>query len=205
QTPVTSPRRATSRVGAIPPYFIPDSVIRAEVSENDHVIVTGASGGVGSAAVQLAKRRGAKVTALASGPKLSQVAELGADVVMPRTADLIAELGEQSATVLIDNVAGPGYMDRIKLLSRGGRFTSSGAIAGPIVEFDLRDFYLRDLRFIGCTAWDEPVFPNLVRYIEAGEIKPLLAKEFPLEQIADAQQEFMRKDHFGNFVLIPPA
>ena len=53
------------------------------------------------------------------------------------------------------------------------------AIGGPIVELDMRTGYLRDLRIIGCTAWDEPVFPNLVSYIEKGEIRPLLAATYP--------------------------
>jgi NADPH:quinone reductase-like Zn-dependent oxidoreductase len=57
---------------------------------------------------------------------------------------------------------------------------------------------------IGCTAWDEPVFLNLISYIEKGEIKPLVAKTFALEDIAEAQREFLEKKHFGNFVLIPP-
>ena len=68
----------------------------------------------------------------------------------------------------------------------------------------MRDMYLTDISLIGCTAWDEPVFPNLVSYIEDGEIRPLLAKAFPLRDIAQAQQEFMQKNHVGNFVLIPP-
>jgi NADPH:quinone reductase-like Zn-dependent oxidoreductase len=68
----------------------------------------------------------------------------------------------------------------------------------------MRDFYLKDLTLIGCTAWDEPVFPNLISYIEGGEIRPLLAKTFPLVQIVDAQREFLEKRHVGNFVLIPP-
>jgi len=92
----------------------------------------------------------------------------------------------------------------LKLLGRGGRYASSGAIAGPMVNLDMRDFYLKDIHMIGCTAWDEAVFPNLIRYIEAGEIIPLVAKTFPLQDIAQAQQEFLKKTHFGNFVLIPP-
>ena len=106
--------------------------------------------------------------------------------------------------IAIDNVAGAGFTPLLKLLSRGGRYASSGAIAGPMVNMDMRDFYLKDLRLIGCTSWDEPVFPNLVDYIERGEIIPLVAKTFPLEDIAIAQQEFLKKQHFGNFVLIPP-
>src|SRR5210317_966901 len=92
----------------------------------------------------------------------------------------------------------------LKVLKRGGRFVSSGAIAGPLVELDMRDLYLKDLTLIGCTAWDEPVFPNLISYIEKGEIKPLLAKTFPLKKIVEAQREFTEKKHVGKFVLIPP-
>ena len=73
-----------------------------------------------------------------------------------------------------------------------------------MVSMDMRTFYLKDLTLIGCTAWDEPVFPNLVSYIEQEEIKPLVAKVFPLQDIADAQREFLRKEHVGNFVLVPP-
>ncbi len=64
--------------------------------------------------------------------------------------------------------------------------------------------YLNDLTLFGCTAWDEDVFPNLVSYIEADEIHPLVAESFPLEQIAVAQQRFLEKDHVGKFVLVPP-
>jgi NADPH:quinone reductase-like Zn-dependent oxidoreductase len=176
---------------------------RAEVGAHDRVLVTGASGGVGSAVVQLAKRRGARVTAVVGKSKIDSVARLGIDRIVERDANLISELGGSSVDVIIDNVAGGGFTSLLKLLSRGGRYASSGAIAGPMVNMDMRDFYLKDLRLIGCTAWDEPVFPNLVRYIERAEIVPLVAESYALEDIASAQQEFLKKQHFGNFVLIP--
>ncbi len=179
-------------------------VHRAAVSATDHVLVTGASGGVGSATVQLAKRRGAKVTAIAGGSKMESVAGLGVDAVIARGRNLVEELGESSVDVVIDNVAGDGFGAMLKLLSRGGRYASSGAIAGPMVNMDMRDFYLKDIRLIGCTAWDEPIFPNLIGYIERSEIRPLLARTFDLKDIALAQQEFLKKEHFGNFVLVPP-
>ncbi len=178
-------------------------VHRADVSAGNHVLVTGASGGVGSAVVQLAKRRGAEVTAVAGKSKIDSLARLEVDRVIERGVDLIAELGESSVDVVVDNVAGPGFEPLLKLLRRGGRYASSGAIAGPLVSMDMRDFYLKDLLLIGCTAWDEPVFPNLVGYIERGEIIPLVAKTFALEDIVSAQQEFLQKAHFGNFVLVP--
>jgi NADPH:quinone reductase-like Zn-dependent oxidoreductase len=177
---------------------------RAGVSRGRHVVVAGASGGVGAAAVQLAKRRGAVVTAVAGRAKQEQVRALGADAVLDRDADLVASLGEQSADVVVDNVSGPAFSDLVALLRRGGRYVSSGAIAGPVVAFDKRTLYLRDLTIIGCTAWDEPVFSDLVRYVEDGELRPPVAGTFPLARIADAQTEFLAKRHVGKFVLIPP-
>ncbi|TVR05688.1 MAG: alcohol dehydrogenase, partial [Spirochaetaceae bacterium] len=106
--------------------------------------------------------------------------------------------------VVIDNVAGPAFPGLLNVLKRGGRYASSGAIGGPMVTLDMRTFYLKDLTLIGCTAWDAPVFPNLVSYIERGELRPLVAKTFPLARIADAQREFLEKKHVGNFVLMPP-
>ena len=176
---------------------------RAEVGANDHVLVAGASGGVGSAVVQLAKLRGAKVTAIVGKSKAQQVREIGADVVIERGADIVKFLGEESVDVVVDNVGGPSFGSMLKVLRRGGRYASSGAIGGPIVNLDLRDFYLKDLNLIGCTAWDEPVFSNLVSYVEQKRIMPLVAKTFALKEIAQAQQEFLEKNHVGKFVLVP--
>lgn len=177
---------------------------RARVGREDHVLVAGASGGVGSATVQLAKRRGARVTAICGASKADQVRSIGADAAIDRNSDIVEALGENTVDVVVDNVAGPGFPAMLKVLKRGGRYASSGAIAGPMVSLDMRDMYLKDITLIGCTAWDEPVFANLISYIERGEIRPLVAQVFPLEQIADAQREFMKKTHFGNFVLVPP-
>jgi len=194
-----------SELGTIPcAYGTAENMIhRAKVKEGDLVLIAGASGGVGSAAVQLAKRRKATVIAIAGKTKLKKLLEIGADKVISRDEDVIEILGEKSVNVVIDNVAGPSFGKMIKVLKRGGRFVSSGAIAGPFVELDMRDFYLKDLTLIGCTAWDKPIFPNLISYIEKGEIKPLLAKTFPLEKIVEAQIEFSQKKHVGKFVLIP--
>jgi NADPH:quinone reductase-like Zn-dependent oxidoreductase len=177
---------------------------RSGVTNGDVVLVAGASGGVGSATVQLAKRRGAQVIAIAGAGKTEQVAKLGADQVIERGRDLVEVLGERSVNVVIDNVAGPGFAQMLKVLKQGGRYASSGAIAGPIVDLDMRDMYLKDVTLYGSTAWDEPVFPNLVSYIELGEIRPVVAKIRPLSEIAEAQKEFLTKKHIGNFVLIPP-
>lgn len=196
-----------AELGTIPcAYGTAENMVhRANVREGDHVLVTGASGGVGSAVVQLVKRRGASVSAIAGKAKAEQVRSIGADRVINRGDDIVDGIGEKSTDVVIDNVAGSAFGDVLKVLKRGGKYVSSGAIGGPIVALDMRIFYLKDLTLIGCTAWDEPVFPNLISYIERSEIRPLLAKTFPLADIATAQSEFLEKKHFGNFVLIPPS
>lgn len=178
---------------------------RSRAAAGEHVLVTGASGGVGSAAVQLAKRRGARVTAIVAASKADHVLGLGAERVIDRHDDVVALLGEESVDLVVDNVAGPHFAAMLKVLRRGGRYTSSGAIGGPIVSLDMRTFYLKDITLVGCTAWDEPVFPNLVGYIERGEVRPLVAATFPMDRIAEAQRKFLEKRHVGKFVLIPPA
>jgi NADPH:quinone reductase-like Zn-dependent oxidoreductase len=195
-----------AELGTIPcAYGTAENMIhRAGVKKGDYVLVAGASGGVGSAVVQLATRRGAVVIAIVSKTKIDRMRTLGMDRVIARGEDIVACLGEKSVDLVVDNVGGPTFPQMLKALKRGGKFVSSGAIGGPMVSLDMRDFYLKDLTLIGCTAWDEPVFPNLISYIERNEIKPLLDKTFPLEQIVDAQREFMEKKHFGKFVLIPP-
>ena len=177
---------------------------RAQVTKADTVLVPGASGGVGGALVQLAKRRGARVIAMASAAKHAEVAQLGPDRILPRAPDnLRAALDDEKVTVLADIVGGPDWPRLIDVLERGGRYTCSGAIAGPMVELDLRTLYLRDLTFTGSTVIDLDVMPNLVRYIEAGEIKPALAATYPLAQLREAQTAFIEKRHTGNIVVIP--
>lgn len=194
-----------AELGTIPcAYGTAENMLhRAGVGAGDVMLVTGASGGVGSATVQLAQRRGAKVVAITSAGKMAQLRDLGADKVIERAQDLVTYLGQNSVDVVVDNVAGPKFAEMLKVLKPGGRYVSSGAIAGPIVSLDMRDMYLKDITLIGCTAWDAPVFPNLVSYIERNEIRPLVAKVFALSQIAAAQEEFMSKAHVGNFVLVP--
>ena len=175
---------------------------RAAVVAEERVLVSGASGGVGSAAVQLAKRRSAHVTAVASAAKAGDVRALGADEVVARDDDLVAALGPESVDVVVDVVGGPSWPALLELLRCGGRLVTAGAIAGPIVELDLRTLYLKDLTLFGCTLQDEVVFENLVGYVERDEIVPAVARTYPLREIVRAQEDFMAKSFTGKLVLV---
>ncbi len=170
----------------------------------ERVLVTGASGGVGSAAVQLAKRRGATVIAIAAAAKADEVRALGADRVIDRDANLITELGVDSVDVVVDLVGGPHWPQLMEVLRRGGRYAVAGAIAGPLAEIDLRTLYLKDLSLFGCTFQEDEVFENLISYVEAGEVRAVVAGTYPLKDIVRAQQDFLAKKHTGKLVLIPP-
>lgn len=168
------------------------------------VLITGASGGVGSAAVQLAKRRGATVIAQCSASKASEVMALGADRIIDRKADLVSILGENSVDVVVDVVGGDDWPNLLRVLRLGGRYAIAGAIAGPIAEIDLRTLYLKDLTLYGCTFQEAEVFTNLISYVESGDIRPVVAKTYPLNEIHQAQEDFLSKAHIGKLVLIIP-
>ncbi|UGA57323.1 alcohol dehydrogenase family protein [Vibrio sp. VB16] len=174
---------------------------RANVNQSDTVLISGASGGVGSAAIQLAKARGAYVIAMTSPSKSQQLLDIGADKVIARTADLVAILGENSVDVIIDLVAGEQWAQYLEVLRPSGRYAVSGAIAGAHVNLDVRTLYLKDLSFFGCTVLAPHVFHNLINQIERGQIVPLVAKTFPLADINIAQVEFLKKEHVGKIVL----
>jgi NADPH:quinone reductase-like Zn-dependent oxidoreductase len=176
---------------------------RADVGRGETVLITGASGGVGSAAVQLAQRRGARVIAIAGEAKTAEVARLGASRVLSRGTDLATALGKESVDAVIDVVGGEQFPSLLEVLRRGCRYAVAGAIAGPLVTLDLRTLYLKDLRLLGCTISEPEIFPDLVRYIERGEIRPLIARTYPLCDIAEAQQDFLGKRHLGKIVLLP--
>jgi len=176
---------------------------RSDVKEGEVVLITGASGGVGSAAIMLAKRRGARVVAVASEAKARMVQEIGADEVIHRDDKLIDSIDNESIDVVIDLVAGESWGELLEVLKKGGRYAASGAIAGPIVELDVRTLYLKDLVLIGCTFQDRQVFQNLIGYIERNEIKPLVSKTYPLRDIVNAQKDFVSKKYVGKLVLLP--
>lgn len=172
---------------------------RSHVASGDDVLITGASGGVGLAAIQLAKLKGANVTGVTSKTKAESVRNAGADAVIERNT----RPNPNSFDVVIDVVGGDGFPALLDSLRPAGRYAVSGAIAGPIVSTDLRVVYLNDLTLIGCTYQPVEIFEELVALINAGAVRPLVSKTYDLQDIAIAQADFAAKKHPGKLVLIP--
>ena len=154
--------------------------------------------------MQLAKRRRANVVAIAGQSKLEAVRKLGADETVAREntdpAGAVLDLVGQ-VDVFADVVGGPHFASLLEIVKRGGHYVTAGAIGGPIVELDLRTLYLHDLSMHGATVLLPSVFASLVGYIERGEVRPVVAATFPLNELAMAQDMFLRKDHVGSIVI----
>ena len=185
-------------------YLAADNMLsRSAIAHGERVLISGASGGVGSAAIQLAVRRGAEVIAISSAAKALALRALGAARVLLREEDLVAQLGPESIDAVIDSVGGNQFPAFLQVLRRGGRYAVAGAIAGAMVELDLRLLYLKDLRLLGCTIPEPGSFARLLGYIERQEIRPIVSATYALREIHVAQQEFLRRQHVGKIVLLP--
>lgn len=188
-------------IGAMPCAYgtALNMLMRAQIAAGERVLITGASGGVGLAAVQLARHLGAEPIAVAGAAKAAAVRAAGAAEALDRDA----VPPESSLDAVIDVVGGAGFGRWMDALKPGGRLAVSGAVAGPMVEIDLRSLYLKDLAILGCTWQDPAVFARLVEIIRAGAVRPLIAETYPLARIAEAQEAFAAKSRPGKLVLTP--
>lgn len=177
---------------------------RARLRAGERILVTGASGGVGVALVQLAAARGCSVAAITSEEKRDQMVAAGASEVLLRDSVPADALG-QPVDVVADVVGGPTFPLLLDALREGGRLVVAGAIAGPLVQLDVRRLYLHSRRLIGSAMWTPAHFAALVEQARSGSLRPVVARAFPLEEIAAAQREFARKRFVGKFVLDVPA
>jgi alcohol dehydrogenase len=178
---------------------------RARVTAGEQVLITGASGGVGSATVQLCRARGAIPLAVVSAGKEQALRDIGAEAAVTRGAgdfkSTVVQIQQGPLDVVVDTVGGSMFSDLLDLLRSGGRYVSCGAIGGPVVELDLRTMYLKHLDLIGSSQGSRREFKSIVDYVVGGKIKPLLAATYPLSDIARAQSDFLKKDFIGKLVI----
>ncbi len=183
---------------------------RAGLKSGERVLVTGASGGVGSGIVQLARARGAIPYAVVGAGKEQALLDIGAEAVITRgDGDLVTAvervLNGKPIDVVADLVGGLLFNDLLRILRPEGRYTTAGAIGGPVVQLDLRTMYLKQLQLHGSSQGTRGDFRRIVRYIEEGKIKPLVGGVYPLSEFHRAQSDFMAKAFVGKLVVVPDA
>ncbi|RWE84807.1 alcohol dehydrogenase family protein [Mesorhizobium sp.] len=183
---------------------------RAALRAGERVLVTGASGGVGSGIVQLARARGAIPYAVVGKGKEKAVLDIGAEAVITRgIADLPAAVNAATQgrpiDVVADLVGGAMFNDLLRILRPEGRYTTAGAIAGPVVQLDLRTMYLKQLQLHGSSQGTRHDFRGIVGYIEGKKIRPLVGGVYRLSDFHRAQADFIAKDFVGKLVVVPDA
>lgn len=183
---------------------------RGGILAGETVVVTGASGGVGLAAVGLAAARGARVTAITERVKAPLVENAGAVQTIDRSGpdgDVVAAIRAahpDGVDAVIDVVGGDQLARLIDVLTPGGRAVVAGAVAGPVPAIDLRRLYLHNRKLIGSTMHTAAHFAKLVDHARAGEVRPRVAARHALNAIDHAQTQFLRREHVGKIVVLPP-
>lgn len=204
-SPLSDPELATFMTA----YLTAEHMLnRAEVTAGERVLITGASGGVGSALVQLALLRGARVVAIVGRGKEGRLQEIGVHGIIFRgekdfQAAIQRQLSSTTVDVVADIVGGNQVPHLLELLRVGGRYVTAGAIAGPMVTIDWRKIYLKHLTVLGSTMGTARESKQIVKYIASGRLTPLLSGAYPLSDLVQAQKDFRKKTHFGKLVVVP--
>ncbi|GHD31021.1 alcohol dehydrogenase [Nocardiopsis kunsanensis] len=179
---------------------------RGGVQAGETVLVTGASGGVGLALVQLAHARGARVLALTSAGKRSAVQEAGAEETIDRGGDLWADvrkLAPEGLDAVLDVVAGDLVEEGLPHLGEGGRWVVAGALGGYSAALDIRRLYLHNKALIGSSMHTPTHFALLADIARRGQVAPVVAAVFGLGDVHRAQAELASRSHVGKIVLNP--
>jgi NADPH:quinone reductase-like Zn-dependent oxidoreductase len=183
-------------------------VTRARLRAGESVLVTAASGGVGTAAIQIAKLLGATVYAVTSTPWVERVRGLGADVVYDRTeSDYAKEVwqatGKRGVDVVFDSVGEATCRQNVRSLGRLGRMVVYGATTGPKGEVDIRLMFWKQLEILGTTMSNQAEFREVMDRVFRGELEPVVDVAWPLERARDAHERLEAGEAFGNIVLVP--
>ena len=186
-------------------------ITRGRLRPGERVLVVGASGGVNTASIQVAKLAGAEVVVIGSSPeKLELAARLGADVCIDRTAtdnwsaDVYRATGKQGVDIVVDNVGAGSMPMSLRAAARGGRILTVGNTGGPKFEIDNRFVFGKHLSILGSTMGTHQDFRAVMRLVFEGKLLPVLDRSFPLEKAAEAQRRLESGQQMGKITLAIP-
>ncbi|HEY0581315.1 MAG TPA: zinc-binding dehydrogenase [Chloroflexota bacterium] len=185
---------------------------RAQVGPGQTLLVMGAGGGVGTAAVQIGKLLGARVFAATSGPdKADRLAQLGADAVFDyRTGDPWDEAractGGRGVDFILDNGGSETVTRSMNGLAGGGTLLICGSLTGDVAaDFNVRTLYFNSLSVIGSSAGTRADLRAVIEAMQRAALRPIVDRTLPLEEVGQAHQALLSNQKFGNVVLVPEA
>ena len=182
-------------------------VTRARVQPGETVLVWGIGGGVAVAALQIARRIGARVWAISSSDaKLARARELGAEETFNhRTTDIVSAIrertGRRGVNVVIDDVGEATWERSLRVLGRGGRLVTCGATSGPMVQTDVRKLFWHQWTILGSTMGNDRELDAIVSALGEGALVPPVDAVFPLERAREAYERLAAAEQFGKVVL----
>lgn len=182
---------------------------RAAVREGEDVLVIGAGSGVGSAAIQVARLKGARVIATAgSAERLERARTLGAHETIDHSReDLRGRVREltsgKGVEVVFEHVGGRVFESAVGALARGGRLVTCGATIGGEVKLDLNLLFGRHLSLMGSWMGRRSELLEALQFVREGKLAPVVDRVLPLERAAEAHRVMEAREHFGKIVLTP--
>jgi NADPH:quinone reductase-like Zn-dependent oxidoreductase len=184
-------------------------VTRGRLRAGERVLITGGSGGVSTAAIQIARLAGARVFVVTSGEEnVLRARELGAHVVYDRTEvdvgrELRQDTGKKGVHVALDAVGEALWETCVRALGVGGRLVTYGATTGPQAGVDLRQVFWKQLEILGSTMGTPAEYRRVMRLVFEGRLEPIIHRVMPLEQVRQAHEMLEEGRVFGKLVLTP--
>lgn len=180
---------------------------KAGLQAGQWILIYGASSGVGSAAIQIAKGLGAKViTTVGSVEKEKLAKDLGADFIINYQLDSVGKVARaltdgRGVDVVLEHTGEKTWNDSLRALKKGGKLVTCGATTGPYVKIDLRALFIKHQQLIGSTMGTLQDMREIIELARQGKLKPLISKRFPYDEIQEAHQWLEQGKQFGKVVV----
>jgi NADPH:quinone reductase-like Zn-dependent oxidoreductase len=185
-------------------------IVAGRLRAGEEVLIVGAGGGVNTAAIQIARLAGAQRIFVvgSSDEKLAKAAELGADILINRRRENWSKVVYQATErrgvdIVVDNVGAATYPLSLRALGKGGRLLTVGNTSGPEVSIDNRYLFGKHLAIIGSTMGTHTDYAQVMQWVFAGKLQPLIDTVYPLSAGIGALQRLQKGDVAGKLVLHP--
>ena len=183
-------------------------VTRGELAENEFILIYGATSGIGSSSIQIAKDIGAKIiTTVGDDEKMDYAYQLGADYVLNHSNDLVDEINQitkqSGVDIVCEHIGEKTWNQSMKVLKKGGRIVTCGSTTGPLVSIDLRHLFMKQQTIMGSTMASIDTFNKVMEKIRLQKYQPFIDKTYTFSEIKSAHERLESRRNFGKIVLTP--